>query len=201
MTPGTLMMTVYDRMGYRPAISEAVAAVNTIVDGLKRKFTSIAVTASTSGTAMCTAITTDPPAVARRRIDRVNLEFAYHGTGEPDDLLLLPPHLGVGMGVVDVRGRSAIGRGHRRVGAAGARMIAPERIALNPDCGFAPDFGEPPTIDEAFEKLRRMCQAAQQLRRDAHGGQRRENYLEPATIVAIAGNSGLAKRHVTGLSF
>jgi methionine synthase II (cobalamin-independent) len=50
------------------------------------------------------------------------------------------------------------------LGAAGAQAIDPARIALNPDCGFAPDFGEPPTIDEAFEKLSRMCEAARRLR-------------------------------------
>ena len=41
-----------------------------------------------------------------------------------------------------------------------AARIAPERIALNPDCGFAPDSGEPPTIDEAFTKLQRLAQAS-----------------------------------------
>jgi len=36
---------------------------------------------------------------------------------------------------------------------------------MNPDCGFAPDTGEPPSIDEAFEKLSRMTEAARQLRK------------------------------------
>ena len=35
---------------------------------------------------------------------------------------------------------------------------------LNPDCGFAPDYGEPPSIDEAYEKLCRMTEAARRLR-------------------------------------
>jgi len=51
------------------------------------------------------------------------------------------------------------------IAAAGAEIVSPDRIALNPDCGFAPDFGEPPTIDEAFEKLSRLTAAAQRLRR------------------------------------
>ena len=42
--------------------------------------------------------------------------------------------------------------------------MPPERIALNPDCGFAPDAGEPPTIDEAYEKLCRLVAAAHKLR-------------------------------------
>ena len=28
-----------------------------------------------------------------------------------------------------------------RIGAAGAAIVKPSRIALNPDCGFAPDYG------------------------------------------------------------
>ena len=105
------------------------------------------------------------PRLADAKIDRVNLEFAYHGTGTVDDLQLLPAHIGVGMGVVDVRGEAAQSVEQiEAIAAAGARLINPARIALNPDCGFAPDFGEPPTIDEAFEKLSRMCEAARRLR-------------------------------------
>ena len=37
-------------------------------------------------------------------VDRINLEFAYYGTGVVSDLALLPEHLKVGLGVVDVRG-------------------------------------------------------------------------------------------------
>lgn len=44
------------------------------------------------------------------------------------------------------------------------KLIDPYRIALNPDCGFAPDAYEPPTIDEAFNKLKRLSEAAKTLR-------------------------------------
>ena len=50
------------------------------------------------------------------------------------------------------------------IGASGAEIVGPARVALNPDCGFAPDAGEPPTIDEAYEKLCRLTQAARRLR-------------------------------------
>jgi methionine synthase II (cobalamin-independent) len=43
-------------------------------------------------------------------------------------------------------------------------IVAPERIAVNPDCGFALNSLEPPTIDEAFEKLKRLAAAAMVLR-------------------------------------
>ncbi len=106
------------------------------------------------------------PYLKDARIDRVNLEFAYQGTGKADDLQLLPEGLGVGMGVVDVRGeRVQTVEEIETIGAAGAAIVDPGRIALNPDCGFAPDYGEPPSIDEAYEKLCNLAKAASRLRR------------------------------------
>ena len=105
------------------------------------------------------------PFLQDAKIDRVNLEFAYQGTGESDDLTLLPEGIGVGMGVVDVRNENIqTVEGIELIGAAGAAIIDPSRIALNPDCGFAPDYGEPPSIDEAYEKLCNLTQAAARLR-------------------------------------
>src|SRR5438094_516097 len=43
------------------------------------------------------------PRLREAKVDRVNLEFAYPGTGNVSDLKLLPDHLDVGMGVIDVR--------------------------------------------------------------------------------------------------
>ncbi|MHB9107718.1 MAG: hypothetical protein ACYDCO_11740 [Armatimonadota bacterium] len=106
------------------------------------------------------------PRLAGLRVDRLNLEFAYQGTGQADDLALLPPHLAVGMGVLDVR--AATVQSVEEIAAlarAGAAVISPDRLALNPDCGFAPDAGEPPTLDEAYEKLIRLTEAATQVRR------------------------------------
>ena len=69
------------------------------------------------------------------------------------------------MGVVDVRGAALQNVEEiESLAAAGAEIIDPRRIALNPDCGFAPDAGEPPTIDEAFEKLCRLSTAAKRVR-------------------------------------
>ena len=92
-------------------------------------------------------------------------EFAYTDTGNVTDLKLLPDHLAVGMGVVDVRTEALQTIEEiETLGAGGAEFVSPDRIALNPDCGFAPDAGEPPSIDEAFLKLQRMCVAADRLR-------------------------------------
>ena len=151
---------------------EAVGAINAIVDGLRAE---VHLHCCHSVYKRQSDVHGDYkpilPRLKEARIDRVNLEFAYHGTGTVDDLSLLPEHLGVGMGVVDVRGEKLQTVDEiAAIGAAGARLIDPTRIALNPDCGFAPDFGEPPTIDEAFEKLSRMCQAARLLRERRGGG-------------------------------
>jgi len=106
------------------------------------------------------------PRLSGAQIDRVNLEFAYPGTGDVGDLALLPGNLAVGMGVVDVRGEQLQStEAIEALAAAGAQVVEPERIALNPDCGFAPGAGEPPDIDEAYEKLCRLSAAASRLRK------------------------------------
>ncbi|MDA0657561.1 MAG: cobalamin-independent methionine synthase II family protein [Planctomycetota bacterium] len=111
------------------------------------------------------------PRLEKLRVDRVNLEFAYPETGDLSDLELLPAHLGVGIGVVDVRSEqlqtveeiAALGR-------TGVEQLGVGRVALNPDCGFAPDAGEPPTIDEAYQKLCRLSEVARQLRGELQCG-------------------------------
>jgi 5-methyltetrahydropteroyltriglutamate--homocysteine methyltransferase len=109
------------------------------------------------------------PYLKNARLDRVNLEFAYKNTGDITDLKLLPDTMGIGIGVVDVRSeRIQEVDEMESLGALAARHVDPGRIALNPDCGFAPDMGEPPSIDEAFEKLRRLVQASRRLRERFH---------------------------------
>lgn len=45
-----------------------------------------------------------------------------------------------------------------------AEFLAPERITLNPDCGFAPGSGAVVSIDEAYRKLCHEAEAARILR-------------------------------------
>jgi 5-methyltetrahydropteroyltriglutamate--homocysteine methyltransferase len=105
------------------------------------------------------------PRLADLKVDRVNLEFAYPGTGDVSDLKLLPERLEVGMGVVDVRSEHLQSVDDiAALVCAGMEYLPPARVALNPDCGFAPDAGEPPTIDEAYEKLCRLVAAAKMVR-------------------------------------
>lgn len=145
---------------------EAIAAINHITEGLDAE---VHLHCCHSVYKRRSDVTGDYkpilPRLAEARIDRVNLEFAYTGTGDVSDLSLLPPHIGVGMGVLDVR-REELQSVEQieSIARAGAALIEPSRIALNPDCGFAPEANEPPTIDEAFEKLSRMTAAAANLR-------------------------------------
>ncbi len=147
-------------------LPEAVAAYNRITEGLKAE---IHLHCCHSVYKRKSDVTGDYrpilPRLTGLHADRINLEFAYQGTGSVHDLDLLPPHLDIGMGVVDVRGeRLQSVEEIEAIAAAGIERIGAKRIALNPDCGFAPDAGEPPTIDEAYEKLRRMAEAAARLR-------------------------------------
>jgi 5-methyltetrahydropteroyltriglutamate--homocysteine methyltransferase len=107
------------------------------------------------------------------KVDRLNLEFAYSGTGDVSDLTLLPPGIDLGMGVIDVR-REAMPRLDEVTAlvSKAVEVLGPDRIALNPDCGFAPGAAEPPSIDEAFGKLKLLAAAAAVLR-ERHRNARR----------------------------
>ena len=147
-------------------IPQAIEAINQILDGLQAE---VHLHCCHSVYKRMSDVSGDYkpilPYLKDARIDRINLEFAYQGTGHVTDLSLLPDHLGIGMGVVDVRGEKlpTVDEIETLAGEATA-LVCPERIALNPDCGFAPDAGEPPTIDEAYEKLSLLTKAAIRLR-------------------------------------
>jgi 5-methyltetrahydropteroyltriglutamate--homocysteine methyltransferase len=113
------------------------------------------------------------PHLGRVKVDRLNLEFAYSGTGDVSDLTLLPPGIDLGMGVIDVR-REAMPRLDEVTAlvSKAVEVLGPDRIALNPDCGFAPGAAEPPSIDEAFGKLKLLAAAAAVLR-ERHRNARR----------------------------
>jgi 5-methyltetrahydropteroyltriglutamate--homocysteine methyltransferase len=153
-------------------IPQAVAAINRIADGLPAQ---VHLHCCHSVYKRRSDVTGDYkpllPWFKGLKVDRVNLEFAYHGTGDVSDLQLLPAHLGAGMGVVDVRSEQLPSVEQiEALAASGAAVIDPRRIALNPDCGFAPEAVEPPTIDEAYEKLCRMTAAARNLRQRFKAG-------------------------------
>jgi len=152
-------------------LPEAVAAINHVVAGLKAEV-HLHCCHSVYKRRSDVSGNYKPilPRLGSLQVDRLNLEFAYPATGDVTDLALLPAHLGVGMGVVDVRGERLQEVDEiLALAEAGSRLVDPVRMALNPDCGFAPDAAEPPSIDEAYEKLTRLVQAAQLLRQRREG--------------------------------
>jgi 5-methyltetrahydropteroyltriglutamate--homocysteine methyltransferase len=46
------------------------------------------------------------------------------------------------------------------------QFLAPERITLNPDCGFAPGSGAAVSLDETYRKLCNEAKAARMLREE-----------------------------------
>ncbi len=98
-------------------------------------------------------------------VDQLAMEFAVAQAGDVSIFGAFPTDKEIGLGVVDVRGEIADTPEQivARVEEALA-YLAPEQITLNPDCGFAPTSTNPVSLEEAYQKLSAMTQAAQILR-------------------------------------
>ena len=77
----------------------------------------------------------------------------------------LRPDFEIGLGCVDVTpGRidspeTIAGRVRQAL-----KHLAPERVTLNPDCGFAPGKDHEIPLEEAYAKLKSLAEAARLLR-------------------------------------
>lgn len=106
------------------------------------------------------------PHLGRMQVDQFVLEYATPRAGPEALLAQLPERCSVGFGAVnprteEVESPEAVAR---RV-ATLAETLGPERIFLNPDCGFG-TFAERPvaTMEMAAAKLECLVQAAKLLR-------------------------------------
>lgn len=106
------------------------------------------------------------PYLNRMKLDQFVLEYATERAGTPRTLAELRPGAQIGYGVVnprtsEIEAPEAIAERVREL----AKFVAPERIYLNPDCGFG-TFAERPVADAktAFEKLTALASAARLLR-------------------------------------
>lgn len=108
------------------------------------------------------------PYLNRMKLDQFVLEYATSRAGPPQALARLRPSAEVGYGVVNPR-TAEIEKPEEIVTRVRelAEFIAPERIFLNPDCGFG-TFAERPVADAqtAFAKLAALATAARKLRRE-----------------------------------
>ena len=98
-------------------------------------------------------------------VGHVTMEFTTPGSGEMSVFRELPEHVEIGLGCV-----STLPGEVDSVETIVARVeqalehVAPERITLNPECGFAPGSAAVVSIDEVYTKLKNEVAAAKILR-------------------------------------
>jgi len=105
------------------------------------------------------------PALKRLKVDQYVMEFTIPVAGDLAVLRELPEGATVGLGCVDCRGEHV--DTPEEIAARVEKALdhlPPDRIALNPDCGFAPGNAADIPIDEAYEKLTNEAKAAEILR-------------------------------------
>lgn len=108
------------------------------------------------------------PELLETKTDQFVLEYTSAGTGDPAKLVKeFPDKMEIGLGVISVQDYEVESPGSvvsrvKRVTEA----IEPERIWLNPDCGFAPGMFRAFPTDVAFAKLKSMTKAAETLRKE-----------------------------------
>jgi 5-methyltetrahydropteroyltriglutamate--homocysteine methyltransferase len=105
------------------------------------------------------------PQLGRLRAGHITLEFTTPGAGEMSVLEQLRDDVQVGLGCVSCL-PGQVDSADTIVGRVEAALqyIEPQRLTLNPDCGFAPGSAADVSIDEVFVKLQNEVEAARQLR-------------------------------------
>ena len=101
----------------------------------------------------------------RLAVGHITMEFTTPGSGEMSVLRELPEHVEIGLGCVScLPGEvDSVETIVSRVEQA-LEYVAPERITLNPECGFAPGSAAKVSIDEVYTKLKNEVAAARILR-------------------------------------
>ncbi|HXH08724.1 MAG TPA: cobalamin-independent methionine synthase II family protein [Alphaproteobacteria bacterium] len=109
------------------------------------------------------------PYFSRMKMQQFVLEYATPRAGSPESLRGLPAETQIGFGAVNPR-TSAIETAEEVVARVNrlTELIHPQRIWLNPDCGFG-TFADRPvgTPEVAFKKLQTLAFAAQRLRAES----------------------------------
>jgi 5-methyltetrahydropteroyltriglutamate--homocysteine methyltransferase len=101
----------------------------------------------------------------RLKVQHLTMEFTAPQAGDMAVFRELREDFEIGLGCVDVTpgkidSAETIAARVRKA----LEFVAPERITLNPDCGFAPGSGAVVSIDEAYRKLCNEAEAARMLR-------------------------------------
>lgn len=103
--------------------------------------------------------------LGRLKVDHITMEFTAPGAGEMSVFRQLPEHIEIGLGCVSCQ-PSQVDSADTIVARVESALkhLAPQRITLNPDCGFAPGSAANVSIDEVYTKLKNQVEAARRLR-------------------------------------
>ena len=148
-------------------IAQAIDDLNRVVEGIDGIKTALHVCRGNRARTVYANGDYEPimPHLLEARVDQLAMEFAVSQAGDVSIFRKFPTDKEIGLGVVDVRGEIVDSPEQivERVEKA-LRYLQPEQITLNPDCGFAPTSTNPISLEEAYQKLRAMGQAARMLR-------------------------------------
>jgi 5-methyltetrahydropteroyltriglutamate--homocysteine methyltransferase len=103
--------------------------------------------------------------LGRLKVDHITMEFTTPGAGDMSVFKRLPEHVEIGLGCVSCQPGEvdSVDTIVERVEMA-LKYVDPERITLNPDCGFAPGSAADVSLDEVYTKLKNEVAAATRLR-------------------------------------
>ncbi|HIG55223.1 MAG TPA: hypothetical protein EYG11_22200 [Candidatus Latescibacteria bacterium] len=105
----------------------------------------------------------------RLKVHHLTMEFTSPGAGDAEVFKALREDFEIGLGCVGVHPgevdapETIVARVEQAL-----QYLAPERVVLNPDCGFAPGSAAKVDIDEVYAKLKNEVEAARRLR-DKYG--------------------------------
>ena len=104
-------------------------------------------------------------AMKRIKVDQYVMEFSIPAAGDVAVLKELPEEALIGLGAVECR-MEHIDSPEEIVARVESAMqhVAPERLSLNPDCGFSPGKESQIPLEEAYVKLKNEAEAARLLR-------------------------------------
>jgi 5-methyltetrahydropteroyltriglutamate--homocysteine methyltransferase len=103
--------------------------------------------------------------LGRLKVGHITMEFTTPGAGDMSVFKKLPEHVEIGLGCVSCQ-PGQIDAAETIVARVEQALthVAPSRITLNPDCGFAPGSAAEVSLDEVYTKLKNEVEAARRLR-------------------------------------
>ena len=105
------------------------------------------------------------PYLNQLKVHHLTMEFSSPRAGDAGVFKDLREDFEIGLGCVGVHPgqvdspETIVSRVEQAI-----KFLAPERIVLNPDCGFAPGSAAQIDIDEVYAKLKNEVEAARRLR-------------------------------------